>query len=102
MNQGRADICFLAIDPAREETVAFTAPYAVIEGVFGVPEDSPITAATDLARPGVRAASASRRGPPTTCSSPAPWPTRSWCAAARGPRCSASKDWTSRPVSGSR
>ena len=33
MTHGHADICFLAIDPAREETVAFTAPYAVIEGV---------------------------------------------------------------------
>ena len=36
MKDGRADICFLAIDPARAETVAFTAPYAVIEGVFAV------------------------------------------------------------------
>src|ERR1700677_4570215 len=33
MKAGRADICFLAIDPARAQTVAFTPPYAVIEGV---------------------------------------------------------------------
>jgi polar amino acid transport system substrate-binding protein len=54
MAAGRADICFLAIDPAREETVAFTAPYAVIEGVFAVPDDSLLTSADDVDRPGVR------------------------------------------------
>src|SRR5580692_440157 len=27
MTQGRADICFLAIEPVREAEVAFTAPY---------------------------------------------------------------------------
>lgn len=54
MAGGRADICFLAVDPARAETVAFTAPYAVIEGVFAVPADSPLTTATDVDRPGVR------------------------------------------------
>jgi len=54
MNQGRADICFLAIDPSREETVAFTPPYAVIEGVFAVREDSPIISTTDVDHTGVR------------------------------------------------
>jgi polar amino acid transport system substrate-binding protein len=54
MNQGRADICFLAVDPAREATVAFTPPYAVIEGVFAVPDQSLITSAADVDRPGVR------------------------------------------------
>jgi polar amino acid transport system substrate-binding protein len=54
MKAGRADICFLAIDPAREETVAFTPPYAVIEGVFAVPEASPLTSSADVDRPGVR------------------------------------------------
>ena len=54
MKDGRADICFLAIDPARAETVAFTAPYAVIEGVFAVPEDSPITTTADVDCDGVR------------------------------------------------
>lgn len=54
MAGGRADICFLAVDPARAETVAFTAPYAVIESVFAVPADSPLTTATDVDRPGVR------------------------------------------------
>jgi polar amino acid transport system substrate-binding protein len=56
MKAGRADICFLAIDPARAETVAFTPPYAVIEGVFAVPPDSPFTSSADVDRPGVRVA----------------------------------------------
>jgi polar amino acid transport system substrate-binding protein len=54
MVDGQADICFLAIDPAREAEVAFTAPYVVIEGVFAVPEDSAITRAADVDREGVR------------------------------------------------
>jgi polar amino acid transport system substrate-binding protein len=54
MAAGRADICFLAIEPAREAEVAFTAPYVVIEGVFVVPEDSPLTAPAEVDRSGVR------------------------------------------------
>jgi polar amino acid transport system substrate-binding protein len=52
--RGRADICFLAIEPARAAEVAFTAPYAVIEGVFVVPEDSGITTLADVDREHVR------------------------------------------------
>jgi polar amino acid transport system substrate-binding protein len=54
MTQGRADICFLAIEPVREAEVAFTAPYVVIEGVFVVPHDSSITTTADVDREGVR------------------------------------------------
>lgn len=54
MVNGQADICFLAIDPAREAEVAFTAPYVVIEGVFAVPADSAITRAAEVDREGVR------------------------------------------------
>lgn len=54
MVEGRADICFLAVDPAREEEVAFTAPYAVIEGSFVVPGGSPLSSVEDVDRPGVR------------------------------------------------
>jgi polar amino acid transport system substrate-binding protein len=54
MTAGRADICFLAIEPAREAEVAFTEPYVVIEGVFAVPVDSAITTVGDVDRPGVR------------------------------------------------
>jgi polar amino acid transport system substrate-binding protein len=54
MTSGRADICFLAIEPAREAEVAFTAPYVVIEGVYAVPAESPIVSHADVDRPGVR------------------------------------------------
>ncbi|WP_181766529.1 transporter substrate-binding domain-containing protein [Streptomyces albidus (ex Kaewkla and Franco 2022)] len=54
MRAGQADICFLAVDPAREAEVAFTAPYVVIEGVFVVPRDSEFTTAADVDRSGVR------------------------------------------------
>jgi polar amino acid transport system substrate-binding protein len=54
MTTGQADICFLAIDPARTAEVAFTAPYAVIEGVFAVPADSPLTTVADVDAEGVR------------------------------------------------
>jgi len=54
MAAGRADICFLAIEPAREAEVAFTAPYVVIEGVFAVPQGSALTTVADVDRAGVR------------------------------------------------
>jgi polar amino acid transport system substrate-binding protein len=53
MTSGQADICFLAIDPARAAEVAFTAPYAVIEGVFAVPADSALTTVADVDAEGV-------------------------------------------------
>lgn len=51
---GQADICFLAIEPARAAEVAFTAPYVLIEGVFAVPADSPLATMADVDSPGVR------------------------------------------------
>jgi polar amino acid transport system substrate-binding protein len=54
MTTGQADICFLAVEPARAAEVAFTAPYVVIEGVFVVPQDSLITRTADVDRAGVR------------------------------------------------
>jgi polar amino acid transport system substrate-binding protein len=54
MVDGDADVCFLAVEPARETTVAFTAPYVVIDGVFAVPRDSDITRTADVDRAGVR------------------------------------------------
>ena len=54
MTSGQADICFLAIDPAREAEVAFTAPYVVIEGVFAVPVDSPLHTVADVDSEGTR------------------------------------------------
>lgn len=54
MASGDADICFLAIEPAREAEVAFTPPYVVIEGVYAVPVDSPVRTTADVDREGVR------------------------------------------------
>ncbi|MET9377502.1 transporter substrate-binding domain-containing protein [Streptomyces sp. NPDC002992] len=54
MATGRADLCFLAVDPAREAEVAFTPPYVVIEGVFAVPRDSTFTTVADIDHEGVR------------------------------------------------
>jgi polar amino acid transport system substrate-binding protein len=54
MTAAQADICFLAVEPAREAEVAFTGPYVVIEGVFVVPRDSAFTTAADVDRAGVR------------------------------------------------
>ncbi|MER5876513.1 transporter substrate-binding domain-containing protein [Streptomyces sp. NPDC001910] len=54
MASGAADICFLAVEPAREAEVAFTAPYVVIEGVYAVPVDSTLTSVAEVDRPGVR------------------------------------------------
>lgn len=54
MAAGDADLCFLAIEPAREETVAFTEPYVLIEGVYVVPADSGLTETTTVDNDGVR------------------------------------------------
>ena len=54
MAERRADICFLAVEPAREAEVAFTAPYVLIEGVYAVPRESPFTTPADVDRDGVR------------------------------------------------
>jgi polar amino acid transport system substrate-binding protein len=54
MTTGRADICFLAIEPVRAAEVAFTAPYVLIEGVYVVPADSPLRTVADVDSPGVR------------------------------------------------
>jgi polar amino acid transport system substrate-binding protein len=54
MARGDADICFLAVEPARAAQVAFTAPYVVIEGVYVVPAGSGLTAPGDVDRAGVR------------------------------------------------
>jgi polar amino acid transport system substrate-binding protein len=51
---GRADICFLAIEPARAERIAFTAPYVLIEGVYAVPKESALSTAADVDQAGVR------------------------------------------------
>ncbi|HZX04728.1 transporter substrate-binding domain-containing protein [Kribbella sp.] len=54
LTTGQADLCFLAIEPARAAEVAFTAPYVVIEGVFAVPQDSALTTVADVDASDVR------------------------------------------------
>lgn len=50
------DLAFLAIDPARADRIAFSAPYVEIEGTYLVREDSPAQQVTDLDREGLRIA----------------------------------------------
>ena len=51
---GVADVGFLAVAPEREDELAFTAPYALIEGVYVVPDRSPVRSPEDVDRLGVR------------------------------------------------
>ncbi|MER6961838.1 MULTISPECIES: transporter substrate-binding domain-containing protein [unclassified Streptomyces] len=54
MATGRADLCFLAVEPAREAEIAFTAPYLHIEGMYAVPAWSTLRTPQDVDRQGVR------------------------------------------------
>ncbi|MFG3259738.1 transporter substrate-binding domain-containing protein [Streptomyces sp. NPDC048172] len=51
---GATTLCFLAVEPAREADVVFTAPYVVIEGVYAVPDASPLTTVAEVDRTDVR------------------------------------------------
>jgi polar amino acid transport system substrate-binding protein len=53
---GGLDIVFLAIEPVRAAEVAFSPPYVIIEGVYLVPQDSPLKTIADVDRDGVRIA----------------------------------------------
>ncbi|MBE7200463.1 MAG: ABC transporter substrate-binding protein [Parafilimonas terrae] len=50
------DVAFLAIDPKRAQTIAFTPPYVIIEGAYMVPKGSPLTENDQVDRPGVKIA----------------------------------------------
>jgi len=52
--QGRVDVGFFAIDPARATTTAYTAPYVQIEGAYLVRNESPLKANEEVDRDGVR------------------------------------------------
>jgi polar amino acid transport system substrate-binding protein len=54
------DIAFLGSDPARERLMAFTAAYLEIEATYLVAGASPLRAAADVDREGVRVAAPSR------------------------------------------
>jgi len=47
------DVAFLAVDPQRGATLAYTRPYLRIEGVFAVRADAPFAVPDDLDRDGV-------------------------------------------------
>ncbi|MBL8309095.1 MAG: transporter substrate-binding domain-containing protein [Burkholderiales bacterium] len=51
-------IAFVAIDPERAVTTAYTAPYVVIEGAYLVREGSPLRANDEVDRTGIRVAAA--------------------------------------------
>lgn len=53
---GAVDVGFFAIDPARSEGIAFSAPYIAIEGAYLVRDASPVRALADVDRAGARIA----------------------------------------------
>ena len=48
VSEERADFGFFAVDPLRGETIAFTAPYVLIEGFYLVRNDSPVKTNADV------------------------------------------------------
>ena len=54
VQNGDADIGFMAIDPKRSEGIHFSAPYVQIEGSYVVPNDSPITSNEQVDQAGHR------------------------------------------------
>jgi polar amino acid transport system substrate-binding protein len=53
MRAGAADICFLAVEPARLEAIDFTAPYVLIESCYVARADGPFRTSADVDRDGV-------------------------------------------------
>ena len=51
---GQADIGFFAVDPARSDGIAFSAPYVLIEGAYLVRHASPLTDNAQVDRAGTR------------------------------------------------
>ncbi|KAA0091125.1 ABC transporter substrate-binding protein [Paraburkholderia sp. T12-10] len=56
LSEDRADFGFFAVDPLRGETIAFTAPYVLIEGFYLVRDDSPIQTNQDVDQPHISVA----------------------------------------------
>lgn len=54
--QGKVDVGFFAIDPARAATTAYSAAYVQIEGAYVVRNDSPLKSNGEVDRPGTRVA----------------------------------------------
>jgi polar amino acid transport system substrate-binding protein len=51
VSEERADFGFFAVDPLRGETIAFTAPYVLIEGYYLVRDASPIRRNEEVDQP---------------------------------------------------
>lgn len=51
---GACDVAFVAIDPARAVDMDYTAAYVLIEGVYLVPQGSPIRSNAEVDREGIR------------------------------------------------
>jgi polar amino acid transport system substrate-binding protein len=60
VKQGAWDVAFLAVDPARSQDIAFSAPYVNIEGTYLVRKDSPLQRIVDFDRKGLRIAVAAK------------------------------------------
>ena len=56
ISEDRADIGFFALDPLRGQSIAFTAPYVLIEGFYLVHAASPIVSNHDVDNVGIRVA----------------------------------------------
>ncbi len=56
VGEGAWDVAFLAVDPEREKTIAFSAPYVELGGTYAVRKDSPLRRVSDFDRAGTRIA----------------------------------------------
>lgn len=56
VEQDKADVGFFAIDPKRGQIIEFTRPYVLIEGVYAVRNDSPVTRNGQVDQPGTTVA----------------------------------------------
>ena len=54
MGKGNLDVAFFAIEPKRAAQVAFSPPYAIIDGAYMIAKDSPLKTPADVDRPGIR------------------------------------------------
>lgn len=54
--EGTWDLGFLAVDPARAQTIAFSAPYVLIQGSYLVRQEAPMRGVGDFDRPGLKIA----------------------------------------------
>lgn len=57
---GDWDVGLIAVEPARAEAIAFSAPYVEIEATYLVPHESPIRSVEEVDRPGIRIALSAR------------------------------------------